>query len=66
MLFWLLYSTQRSAKAILDSQNFSQSDLAKGDPANKNELSNANYLIIPTVTDLKLYRSHQAFPMLWQ
>jgi hypothetical protein len=49
-------------KAVLEEQNFAQSDLAKGDAAFKGELNNANYLIIPTVTDFKFYRSHRALP----
>ncbi len=60
--FRVLSRDKSTLKAILDEQNFAQSDLAKGDAASKGELSNANYLIIPTVTDFKFYRSHKALP----
>ena len=60
--FRVLSRDKSTLKAILDEQNFAQSDLAKGDAANKGVLSNANYLIIPTVTDFKFYRSHKALP----
>lgn len=60
--FRVLSRDKATLNAILDEQNFAQSDLAKGDAAAKGELSNANYLIIPTVTDFKFYRSHTALP----
>lgn len=60
--FRVLSRDKSTLNAILDEQNFAQSDLAKGDAATKGELSNANYLIIPTVTDFKFYRSHTALP----
>jgi len=60
--FRVLSRDKSTLKAILDEQNFAQSDLTQGDAANKGQLSNANYLIIPTVTDFKFYRSHQALP----
>ena len=60
--FRVLSRDKATLNAILDEQNFAQSDFAKGDAADKGELSNANYLIIPTVTDFIFYRSHKALP----
>jgi len=60
--FRVLSRDKATLKAVLDEQNFAQSDLAKGDAASKGELNNANYLIIPTVIDFKFYRSHKALP----
>ncbi len=60
--FRVLSRDKSTLNAILDEQNFAQSDLSKGDAANSGQLSNANYLIIPTVTDFKFYRSHKALP----
>jgi len=60
--FRVLSRDKATLKAVLDEQNFAQSDFAKGDAASKGALNNANYLIIPTVIDFKFYRSHQALP----
>lgn len=60
--FRVLSRDKSTLNALIDEQNFAQSDFAKGDAAAKGELSNANYLIIPTVTDFKFYRSHTALP----
>ena len=60
--FKVLSRDKETLKAILDEQSFAQSDLAKGDAANKGELNNANYLIIPTFIDFKFYRFHTALP----
>ncbi len=60
--FRVLSRDKKTLKAILDEQNFAQSDLAKGDAASKGVLNNANYLIIPTIVDFKFYRSHTALP----
>jgi len=60
--FRVLSRDKSTLNAILDEQNFAQSDLAKGDAAASGQLSNANYLIIPTVTDFKFYRSNKALP----
>ncbi len=60
--FRVLSRDKATLKAVLDEQNFAQSDLAQGDAASKGELNNANYLIIPTVMDFKFYRSHKALP----
>lgn len=60
--FRVLSRDKGTLNALIDEQNFAQSDFAKGDAADKGELSNANYLILPTVTDFKFYRSHKALP----
>lgn len=60
--FRVLSREKATLNALLDEQNFAQSDFAKGDAAAKGELSNANYLIIPTVIDFVFYRSHKALP----
>jgi len=60
--FRVLSRDKSTLNAILDEQNFAQSDLAKGDAAASGQLSNANYIIIPTVTDFKFYRSNKALP----
>lgn len=60
--FRVLSRDKSTLNALIDEQNFAQSDFAKGDAAAKGELSNANYLIIPTVTDFKFYRSHTPLP----
>lgn len=60
--FRVLSRNKATLGAILDEQNFAQSDLAKGDAAASGELNNANYLIIPTVIDFKFYRSDKALP----
>lgn len=60
--FRVLSRDKATLGAILDEQNFAQSELAKGDAAAAGELSNANYLILPTVIDFKFYRSHKVLP----
>ncbi len=60
--FRVLSRDKATLNAILEEQNFAQSDFAKGDAATAGELSNANYLIIPTITDFVFYRSHKALP----
>lgn len=60
--FRVLSRDKSTLNAILDEQNFAQSDFAKGDAATKGGLNNANYLIIPTVSDFKFYRRHTTLP----
>ncbi len=60
--FRVLSRDKATLGALLEEQNFAQSDFAKGDAAATGELNNANYLILPTVTDFKFYRSHKALP----
>jgi hypothetical protein len=60
--FRVLSRDKSTLNALVDEQNFAQSDFAKGDAATKGQLSNANYLVIPTVTDFKFYRSHTPLP----
>jgi hypothetical protein len=60
--FRVLSRDKSTLNALVDEQNFAQSDFAKGDAATKGQLSNANYLIIPTVADFKFYRSHTPLP----
>jgi len=60
--FRVLSRDKATLGAILDEQNFAQSDLAKGDAAASGELNNANYLVIPTVIDFKFYRSDKPLP----
>jgi len=60
--FRVLSRNKADMQAILEEQDFSNSDLAKGDAAASGEMDNANYLILPTVQDFKFYREHKALP----
>ncbi len=60
--FRVLSRDKQTLKAILDEQDFANSDLAKGDAASSGNINNANYLILPTVQDFKFYRKHTALP----
>ena len=60
--FRVLSRDKQSLKAVLDEQDFANSDLAKGDAASSGNMNNANYLILPTVQDFKFYRKHTALP----
>lgn len=60
--FRVLSRNKDMLKAVLDEQEFAASDLAKGDAATEGNLNNANYLILPTVQDFKLYRKHTPMP----
>ncbi len=60
--FRVLSRDKQTLKAVLDEQDFANSDLAKGDAAGSGQLNNAHYLLIPTVQDFKFYRKHTALP----
>jgi hypothetical protein len=60
--FRVLSRDKQTLKAVLDEQDFANSDLAKGDAASSGNMNNANYLILPTIQDFKLYRKHTALP----
>ena len=60
--FRVLSRDKQTLKAVLDEQNFAQSDLSKGDAADSGNINNAHYLILPIVQDFKFYRSHTALP----
>jgi hypothetical protein len=60
--FRVLSRDKQTLKAVLDEQDFANSDLAKGDAASSGNMNNANYLILPTVQDFKFYRKHTALP----
>jgi len=60
--FEVLTRQKALLSAIREEQKFAKSDLAKGDAAKEGLLENANYLIIPTVQDLKFYRSSKPVP----
>ena len=60
--FRVLSRDKATLKAVLDEQDFANSDLAKGDAANSGNLDNAHYLILPTVQDFKFYRKHTPLP----
>ncbi len=47
---------------IREEQQFSESDLAKGDAAATGALANAHYLILPKVQNFKFYRSVKPLP----
>ena len=47
---------------IREEQQFAESDLARGDAAATGEMSNAHYLVLPTVQDFKFYRSAKPLP----
>jgi hypothetical protein len=60
--FRVLSRDKQTLKAVMDEQEFSQSDLTKGDAAVSGNINNAHYLILPTVQDFKFYRKHTALP----
>lgn len=62
--FELLSRKKDVLQKIRTEQEFSKSDLTKGNAANEGEIENANYLIIPTVQDFKFYRSVKPVPNL--
>lgn len=60
--FQLVSRTQSNLKAIRDEQKLAKSKLARGNAAQEGNLSNANFLIIPTVQDFKFYRVSKPVP----
>ncbi|GMR06135.1 MAG: hypothetical protein BMS9Abin25_0718 [Gammaproteobacteria bacterium] len=62
--FELLSRKKDVLQKIRTEQEFSKSNLTKGNAANESEIENANYLIIPTVQDFKFYRSVKPVPNL--
>ena len=60
--FRVLSRDKNTMKAILDEQNFANSDLAKGDAASSGNMNNANYLILPIIQDFKFHRTHKPLP----
>jgi len=62
--FELLSRKKDVLDSVMDEQQFSESDLTKGNAAPKGQLDNANFLILPTVQDFKFYRSSKPVPNL--
>lgn len=60
--FRVLSRDKQTLKAVLDEQEFAQSDFSKGDAAESGNINNAHYLILPTIQDFKFYRKHTALP----
>lgn len=60
--FRVLSRDKATLEAVLEEQDFSKSDLTKGDAATTGNINNANYLILPVVQDFKFYRKHTALP----
>ena len=60
--FQLVSRTTSKLKAIRDEQKLAKSTLARGNAAQEGNLSNANYLILPTVQDFKFYRVSKSVP----
>ncbi|MFC1776437.1 FlgT C-terminal domain-containing protein [Pseudomonadota bacterium] len=62
--FEVLSRDQSKLAAIREEQNFASSSLTKGNAAEQGGIENANYLVIPTVTDFVFYRSTKPVPNL--
>ncbi len=62
--FEVLSRDKSKLTAIREEQKFAQSSLTKGNAAATGGIENANYLVIPTVTDFVFYRSSKPVPNL--
>jgi len=62
--FEVLTRDQSKLAAIREEQKFASSSLTKGNAAQQGNIENANYLVIPTVTDFVFYRSTKPVPNL--
>jgi hypothetical protein len=62
--FEVLSRDKTKLEAIREEQSFASSSLTKGNAAAQGKIENANYLVIPTVTDFVFYRSTKPVPNL--
>jgi len=62
--FEVLSRDKSKLVAIREEQKFSNSSLTKGNAAQEGGIENANFLVIPTVTDFVFYRSAKPVPNL--
>lgn len=62
--FEVLSRDKAKLEAIREEQKFASSSLTKGNAAEQGGIENANYLVIPTVTDFVFYRSTKPVPNL--
>ncbi|MCZ6642640.1 MAG: hypothetical protein O7F71_13760 [Gammaproteobacteria bacterium] len=62
--FEVLSRDKSKLAAVREEQKFANSSLTKGNAAIEGALENANYLVIPTVTDFVFYRSSKPVPNL--
>ncbi len=62
--FEVLSRDKSKLAAVREEQKFANSSLTKGNAATEGGLENANFLIIPTVTDFVFYRSSKPVPNL--
>lgn len=62
--FNLVSRNKEVLKDIREEQKFAKSDLTAGNAAAEGQITNANFLILPTVQDFKFYRSSTPVPNL--
>lgn len=62
--FEVLSRDESKLAAIREEQKFANSSLTKGNAAQQGSIENANYLVLPTVTDFVFYRSTKPVPNL--
>lgn len=60
--FKILSRNKADLAAVLEEQEFSKSDLAKGNAAASGQLENANYLVLPTVQNFSFYSAYSKLP----
>lgn len=60
--FRVLSRNKEVIQQLREEQQFSESDMAKGDAATSGAMSNAHYLVLPKVQNFKFYRSSKLLP----
>ena len=58
----IVNNNKQVRQAVLDEQDFSKSDLSKGNAASSGQLLASNYLVFPTIKTFSFYTKSEAIP----